>query len=115
MSEVEQPAGGGGDAVPGSIVLTDADGPVLVFTGTVGKDVVRTFRLRVPPALWAERVDLSAVTALDAAAVQLLVHLASKPRRQGRELQLDGVPTAIRPLLERAGLAHLTRPDTATC
>ena len=113
MSEVEQPAGSGGDAVPGSIVLTSAGGPVLAFAGVVGKDVVRAFRLRVPPALWPERVDLSAVTSLDAAAVQLLVHLARKPRRQGRELQVDGVPAMLRPQLERAGLAHLARPDTA--
>ena len=113
MSVVEQPAGNGGDAVPGSVVLADADGPVLQFAGEVGKDAVRAFRLRVPPALWPEQVDLSATTSLDAAAVQLLVHLARKPRRQGRELQVDGVPVTLGPQLERAGLAHLARPHTA--
>ncbi|MEU2348379.1 STAS domain-containing protein [Modestobacter sp. NPDC049651] len=106
MSEVEVGAG----AVPGSIALTDADGAVLVFSGVVGKDVVRAFRLRVPPALWPERVDLSAVTSLDAAAVQLLVHLARRPRRAGRELQVHGAPARLRPLLDQAGL---TRPDAA--
>ena len=113
MSEVEQTAGAGGDAVPGSVVLADVDGPVLQFSGVVGKDVVRAFRLRVPPALWPERVDLSAVTSLDAAAVQLLVHLTRKPRRRGRELDVTGVPPALRATLERAGLARLDRPDAA--
>jgi anti-anti-sigma regulatory factor len=111
MSEVEQPAGNGREAVPGSVALADAGGPVLVFTGVVDKDVVRAFRLRVPPALWPGRVDLSAVTSLDAAAVQLLVHLARKPRRQGRELDVVGVPAALRATLERVGLARLGRPE----
>ena len=113
MSQVEQPAGNGGPAVPGSILLEDADGAVLVFRGDVDRDVVRAFRLRVPPALWPARADLAATTALDPVAVQLLVHLARKPRRQGGELQVTAVPAALRPVLERAGLAHLARPDTA--
>jgi ABC-type transporter Mla MlaB component len=110
MSGVEPTAGDGGDAVPGSILLVDADGPVLEFHGVVDKDVVRAFRLRVPPALWPERVDLAAATALDTQAVQLLVHLARKPRRQGRELEVRHVPDDLRPVLERAGMAHLDRP-----
>ena len=97
----------------GSVELEDVDGPVLVLSGAVGKDAVRDFRLRVPPALWPERVDLAAVTSLDAVAVQLLVHLTRKPRRQGRELEVTGVPAALGPVLERAGLTRLTRPGTA--
>ena len=111
MPQVEQPAGDGDPAVPGSILLADADGAVLVFAGDVDRDVVRAFRLRVPPALWPAHADLTASTALDPTAVQLLVHLARKPRRQGGELRVTGVPAALRPVLERAGLAHLSRPD----
>ena len=104
MSEVEQPT------APGSILLEDADGPVLVFSGIIDKEAVRDFRLQVPPALWPGRVDLTAVTGLDDAGVLLLVHLSRRPRRQGRELEVLGVPSALRPVLERAGLTHLTRP-----
>jgi ABC-type transporter Mla MlaB component len=90
----------------------DATGPLLTFTGRIDRETVRRFRLLVPPASWPARADLSAVTALDVAGLELLVHLARKPARTGSRLQLLDVPEHLRPALQRAGLAQLLpRPD----
>jgi len=85
----------------------DDAGPLLRFDGAIDRDAVRRFRLLVPPASWPSRADLSHVTSLDAAGLELLVHLARKPRRQGGELQLLGLPEHLRPVLVRAGLSRL--------
>lgn len=98
-----------------SIELVDDDGPLLVLAGTIDRDAVRRFRVQVPPALWPERIDLCGVHSLGQAGIELLLHLARKPRRQGRELDLVGAPLPLRPELERAGLANLIRPSTADC
>jgi anti-anti-sigma factor len=102
MSSGSAPADGG------EIVWTQDDtGPLLRFSGTVDRDAVRRFRLLVPPASWPPRVDLAAVTAIDAAGLELLVHLARKPRRRGGELEVLTVPAELRPTLARAGLEQL--------
>jgi ABC-type transporter Mla MlaB component len=107
MSTGPHPAGGGGTQ-PGEIVpAEDATGPLLRFRGSIDREAVRRFRLRVPPATWPHRADLAAVTAIDPAGLELLVHLARKPRRRGRELELLGLPDQLRPVLARAGLAQL--------
>src|SRR4051794_17202933 len=99
------PAGG---APRGAVQLgEDSSGPLLRFTGMVDKEVVRSFRRRVPPASWPARVDLTAVTGLDPAGLELLVHLARKPARRGLTLQVVGLAGAVRPALERAGLGRL--------
>ena len=100
---------------PGEVVpAEDAGGPVIVFRGVVDRDAVRRFRRLVPPASWPARADLSAVTSIDAAGLELLVHLSRKPRRQGRDLALVGVPEALHPAMERAGLSGLLpRPGAA--
>ena len=85
----------------------DATGPLLRFSGVIDRESVRRFRVLVPPASWPARVDLSGVTALEAPGVELLLHLARKPRRHGGELQLLGVPEGVRPVLVRAGLSRL--------
>jgi anti-anti-sigma factor len=94
------------------VVAEDATGPLLRLVGAIDRDAVRRFRLRVPPASWPPRADLTEVTSLDAAGLELLVHLARKPRRRGGELQLLGLPDHLRPVLVRAGLSRLVpRPD----
>ena len=85
----------------------DPTGPLLVFTGRIDRETVRRFRLLVPPASWPARADLSAVTELDVAGLELLVHLARKPARTGSRLQLLEVPDRLRPSIERAGLSQL--------
>jgi ABC-type transporter Mla MlaB component len=85
----------------------DATGPLLRFTGVVDREVVRRFRLLVPPASWPARADLGAVTELGPAGLELLVHLARKPRRRGGELELTALPDHLRPVLARAGLSSL--------
>jgi ABC-type transporter Mla MlaB component len=76
---------------------------------------VRRFRQLVPPASWPARADLAAVTAIDAAGLELLVHLARKPRRRGGELEVIGLPAALHAVLARAGLSQLLpRPDSTT-
>jgi ABC-type transporter Mla MlaB component len=90
----------------------DPAGPLLRFAGPIDREAVRRFRLLVPPASWPPRADLAGATELDAAGVELLLHLARKPRRQGGELELLAVPEDLRPVLVRAGLARLLpRPD----
>jgi anti-anti-sigma factor len=103
-------------AAEGEIVWTeDATGPLLRFRGTVDREAVRRFRRLVPPASWPPRVDLAEVTAIDAAGLELLVHLARKPRRRGGELEVLAVPAGVRPALDRAGLASLLpRDETPT-
>ena len=85
----------------------DAGGPLLRFVGVIDRDAVRRFRLLVPPSSWPPRADLADATDLDAAGLELLVHLARKPRRRGAALELLTVPGPLRPLLARAGLAQL--------
>jgi ABC-type transporter Mla MlaB component len=105
----------GGAVRPAEIVSTeDAIGPLLRFSGAIDREAVRRFRLLVPPASWPPRADLAAVTTIDAAGLELLVHLARKPRRRGDELEVLGVPGQLRPVLARAGLAGLLRPDAPT-
>src|SRR3954470_10027201 len=98
---------GSGPADGGEIVWTQDDtGPLLRFRGTVDRDAVRRFRLLVPPASWPPRVDLAAVTSIDAAGLGLVVARPRKPRRRGGELQVLTVPADLRPTLARAGLAQ---------
>jgi ABC-type transporter Mla MlaB component len=85
----------------------DATGPLLRFSGVIDREAVRRFRLLVPPASWPARADLGAVTGLSAAGLELLVHLARKPRRRGAELELTAVPDHLRPVLAQAGLSQL--------
>ncbi|MBB3677091.1 STAS domain-containing protein [Modestobacter versicolor] len=107
MSTGTDPAAGGA-----IVRAEDADGPVLRFHGSIDREAVRRFRRLVPPASWPPRADLGAVTTLDAAGLELLVHLARKPRRQGGELALVALPEHLRPVLVRAGLSQLLpRPD----
>jgi anti-anti-sigma factor len=99
----------------GEIVRTeDATGPLLRFSGAIDREAVRRFRLLVPPASWPPRADLTAVTTIDAAGLELLVHLARKPRRRGGELEVLGLAGHLRPVLARAGLAGLLSPDAPT-
>jgi ABC-type transporter Mla MlaB component len=99
---------GSGGARPGEIVrVEDATGPLLRFSGPIDREAVRRFRLLVPPASWPPRVDLAAVTDIHAAGLELLVHLARKPRRRGGELEVLAVPAELRPALDRAGLSQL--------
>jgi len=97
------PDGGAGQIVRAE----DADGPLLRFAGVIDREAVRRFRLLVPPASWPPRADLAAVSTLDAAGLELLVHLARKPRRHGGELEVLALPAGLRPVLERAGLSRL--------
>ena len=107
MSTGPAPAGRGEDQ-PGEISWTEDDsGPLLRFRGLIDREAVRRFRRMVPPASWPARVDLTAVTTMDAAGLELLVHLARKPRRRGGELELLALPGHLRPVLARAGLSGL--------
>jgi len=92
----------------------DAAGALLLFSGRIDREAVRRFRRLVPPSSWPARADLSAVTFLDAAGLELLVHLSRKPRRQGRDLDLVAVPAALHPAMERAGLSQLLPRPGAT-
>ncbi|WP_138760191.1 STAS domain-containing protein [Modestobacter altitudinis] len=92
----------------------DATGPLLRFSGSIDREAVRRFRLLMPPATWPARADLGAVTALSAAGLELLVHLARKPRRSGGELELTALPEHLRPVLARAGLATLAPRTNGT-
>jgi ABC-type transporter Mla MlaB component len=92
--------------------IEDGTGPLLEFSGRIDRETVRRFRLLVPPASWPARADLAAVTALEVAGLELLVHLARKPARTGKRLELLQVPERLRPAIERAGLSQLL-PRTA--
>ncbi|MGY1857487.1 STAS domain-containing protein [Modestobacter sp. SYSU DS0290] len=100
----------------GAVVLAeDGAGPLLRFSGQIDRETVRRFRREVPPASWPERADLEAVSTLEAAGLELLVHLARKPRRRGAELRLVHLPDHLHPVLERAGLSWLLpRPGDRT-
>ncbi|TWH75225.1 anti-anti-sigma regulatory factor [Modestobacter roseus] len=94
------------------MLTEDGAGSLLRLSGRIDRETVRRFRLEMPPSSWPERVDLEAVTALETAGLELLVHLARKPRRRGSELQVLHLPDPLRPTLERAGLSWLLpRPD----
>jgi anti-anti-sigma factor len=100
----------GPDVPPGAIRLVE-DAPVrhLRFTGAIGRAAVRGFRLQIRPAAWPARVDLSEVTSLDAAGVELLVHLARKQKRTGGELEVVQPPAPLRQLMEQSGLTRVSR------
>jgi ABC-type transporter Mla MlaB component len=93
---------------PGGIDLEESPVAQLRFTGTITRDVVRTFRLRVRPPSWPARVDLSAVTAMDGAGLELLLHLARKQKRFGGELEVVEPPAALRRAMERGGLTRVS-------
>jgi anti-anti-sigma factor len=99
----------GRTAASSAITLVE-DGParLLRFTGDIGKGVVREFRLAVRPAAWPARVDLSAVSAMDSAGLELLHHLARKQKRFGGELEVVEPPAQLRRLMERSGLTRVS-------
>jgi anti-anti-sigma factor len=111
MSTTPDVAGDGaprGEIAPGE----DETGGLLRFTGVIDREAVRRFRRLAPPSSWPTRVDLAEVTTMDSAGLELLVHLARKPRRRGGELELVALPPQLRSVLARAGLAQLLpRPD----
>nr|WP_166754086.1 STAS domain-containing protein [Modestobacter marinus] len=102
----------GPDPVAGEVVhAEDEAGPLLRFTGRIDREAVRRFRVLVTPADWPDRADLSGVTAVDAAGLQLLVHLSRKTQRRGARLRLLAVPAELEPALARAGLSRLLTQD----
>ena len=94
---------------PGGIVLEETPVRQLRFTGRIGKDVVRVFRLQVRPAAWPSRVDLSEVTAMDSSGLELLLHLARKQKRFGGELEVVEPPPPLRRTMEQGGLTRVSR------
>jgi anti-anti-sigma factor len=104
------PSLGPGRAGASSAITLEEDGPVrqLRFTGDIGKDVVREFRLAVRPASWPARVDLSRVGSLDSAGLELLLHLARKQKRVGGELEVVAPPAPLRRLMEQCGLTRVS-------
>jgi anti-anti-sigma factor len=94
---------------PGGIVLEEGPVRQLRFTGRIGKDVVRDFRVQVRPAAWPSRVDLSGVTAMDSSGLELLLHLARKQKRFGGELEVVQPPPALRNTMEQGGLTRVSR------
>lgn len=99
-----------GRAAPSSAITLVEDAPVrqLRFTGDIGKDVVREFRLSVRPASWPSRVDLSEVRSMDSAALELLLHLARKQKRFGGELEVVEPVAPLRRLMEQSGLTRVS-------
>lgn len=93
----------------GGIVLEEAPVRLLRFTGRIGRDVVRHFRLEVRPTAWPSRVDLSGVTAMDSAGLELLLHLARKQKRFGGELEVVEPPAPLRRTMEQGGLTRVSR------
>jgi anti-anti-sigma factor len=94
--------------LPGRIELDDGPVRQLRFSGPITKDVVREFRLQVRPTDWPSRVDLSDVTAMDTAGLELLLHLARKQKRFGGELEVVEPPPALRRTMEQGGLTRLS-------
>ena len=94
--------------LPGRIELDEGPVRQLRFSGPITKDVVRQFRLNVRPTDWPARVDLSAVTAMDTAGLELLLHLARKQKRFGGELEVVEPPPALRRTMEQGGLTRLS-------
>src|SRR4051794_9124767 len=107
MTSGSDPARSGGPVLGEIVATEDAAGALLTFRGVIDGAAVRRFRLLMPPSTWPPRADLAAVTRIDAAGLELLVHLARKPRRRGGELELLALPADLRPVLERAGLSRL--------
>ena len=107
---------GSGAAPRGEITQgEDAAGPLLRFRGLIDREAVRRFRRLVPPSSWPPRADLGEVTTIDVAGLELLVHLARKPRRRGGELELVALPAHLHPVLAQAGLSRLLpRPGGTT-
>jgi anti-anti-sigma factor len=103
------PLGPGRAGASSEITLVE-DGPVrhLRFTGDIGKDVVREFRLAVRPASWPARVDLGRVSSMDSAGLELLLHLARKQKRVGGELEVVAPPAPLRRLMEQSGLTRVS-------
>ena len=93
----------------GSIVLEEGPVRQLRFTGRIGKDVVRDFRLQVRPTAWPSQVDLSEVTAMDSSGLELLLHLARKQKRFGGELEVVEPPPPLRRTMEQGGLTRVSR------
>ena len=60
------------------------------------------------PPSWPARVDLSAVTAMDGAGLELLLHLARKQKRFGGELEVVEPPAALRRVMEQGGLTRVS-------
>jgi anti-anti-sigma factor len=109
------PAGSAPDAGGDIVWAEDETGPLLRFSGVIDREAVRRFRRLVSPASWPPRADLGEVSSIDAAGLELLVHLSRKPRRRGGELQLTALPEELRPVLVRAGLSRLVpHPDGTT-
>jgi anti-anti-sigma factor len=100
--------------LPGRIELDDGPVRQLRFSGPITKDVVREFRLQVRPTDWPSRVDLSDVTAMDTAGLELLLHLARKQKRFGGELEVVEPPPALRRTMEQGGLTRLSH-GALTC
>ena len=98
----------GRDDLPGHIALDEGPVRQLRFSGPITKDVVREFRLHVRPADWPSRVDLSGVTAMDTAGLELLLHLARKQKRFGGELEVVEPPAALRRTMEQGGLTRVS-------
>jgi anti-anti-sigma factor len=94
--------------LPGAIELEEGPVRQLRFSGPITKDVVREFRLHVRPTDWPCRVDLSGVTAMDTAGLELLLHLARKQKRFGGELEVVEPPPALRRTMEQGGLTRLS-------
>ncbi len=94
--------------LPGRIELDEGPVRQLRFAGPITKDVVRQFRLTVRPTDWPSRVDLSSVTAMDTAGLELLLHLARKQKRFGGELEVVEPPPALRRTMEQGGLTRLS-------
>jgi anti-anti-sigma factor len=92
----------------GGIVLEEGPVRQLRFTGRIGRDVVRHFRLEVRPTAWPSRVDLSGVTAMDSAGLELLLHLARKQKRFGGELEVVEPPPPLRRAMEQGGLTRVS-------
>ena len=94
--------------LPGRIELDEEPVRQLRFSGPITKDVVREFRLQVRPTDWPSRVDLSDVTAMDTAGLELLLHLARKQKRFGGELEVVEPPPALRRTMEQGGLTRVS-------
>ncbi|MCW2697114.1 MAG: Anti-anti-sigma regulatory factor [Modestobacter sp.] len=94
--------------LPGAIELQEGPVRQLRFSGPITKDVVREFRVHVRPTDWPSRVDLSGVTAMDTAGLELLLHLARKQKRFGGELEVVEPPPALRRTMEQGGLTRLS-------
>lgn len=75
------------------------EGELSIYRAAELKPVLLEHAMRGAP------VDLSAVTLLDTAGLQLLLLAARCAREQGRTLHLAGVSHAVRELVGRLGLA----------